>query len=218
MNEGAVQARQEARLETLFDALGCSAPSTLAASVVARWAAPHRRHHGLRHLEACLALFDEVGRGADRPRLVEAALAYHDVVYDTRALDNERQSARCAEADLLAHGLDPADAARVAALVLATAHGASANERDDPDAALVGDIDLAVLGGPRDAFDAYERGIREEYAWVEEPHYRMARARVLRDFLLRPAIYRTPSLRARFEATARANLERTVAALEEQAP
>ena len=35
-------------------------------------------------------------------------------------------------------------------------------EPDDDDGRVILDVDLAILGQPRDAFDAYERAIREE--------------------------------------------------------
>ncbi len=213
MSEEPRSERLRARLEATFDALGCSGVEGLVRSLLAAWSEPHRRHHGLGHLDACLALFDEVAAEARQPLHVEAALAYHDAVYDTRALDNEKRSAARAKAELLAHGLDEVDAAHVAELVLATAHH-DRHEVLDSDAALVVDIDLAILGAPQDEYDAFERGVREEYAWVEEAQYRMARAGVLGGFLARPAIYRTAGLRARFERRARANLRRAVSALQ----
>ncbi len=62
-------------------------------------------------------------------------------------------------------------------------------------------------------FAAYDRAIREEYHWVAEADYRAGRARILERFLSRPAIYHTAYFREQFEAQARLNLERTVAAL-----
>ncbi len=43
--------------------------------------------------------------------------------------------------------------------------------------------------------------------------FRAGRAKVLGGFLARPAIYRTPLFRERFEASARVNLERAIAEL-----
>jgi len=207
------------RLGRVFDALGCELGAyELAIAVVAAYEEPHRCYHGVAHLAACLALFDEVWRSAPHPIEVEAALAFHDLVYDPRALDNEKRSAERAKAALVAHEAPENVAARIAELVLATAHDHVEDRAEDPDAALLVDIDLAILGAPERDFEAFERGVREEYAWVDEPDYRRARARVLRAFLARPHIYRTPAIRDRLEAGARENLERALTALVGEEP
>ena len=59
---------------------------------------------------------------------------------------------------------------------------------------------------PPARYAAYAAAIRAEYAWVEEARYRSGRAAVLRSFLDRPAVYRTPALHAAWETTARINL------------
>ena len=48
---------------------------------------------------------------------------------------------------------------------------------------------------------------------MPEDAFRAGRAKVLGGFLARPAIYRTPRFRGRFEARARVNLERAIAEL-----
>ena len=62
-------------------------------------------------------------------------------------------------------------------------------------------------------FDRYERQVRQEYAFVSEPDWRAGRARILRVFLDRPRIFLTPEF-APLEAPARANLERSIEALQ----
>lgn len=98
---------------------------------------------------------------------------------------------------------------RVSRLILATAHAAGRAPRS-LDARLVADIDLAVLGAPPAEFDAYERGIRAEYAWVPPEAYREGRGRVLRAFLRRRRIYRTESFEDRLGSCARENLQRAM--------
>jgi predicted metal-dependent HD superfamily phosphohydrolase len=179
-------------------------------ALLARWAEPHRAYHTAAHLADCLALLDEVRDAAARPAELEIALWYHDAVYDPAAGDNEAASAALAVADLAAAGAAPALQARVAGLVRQTDHRAGPS---DPDAALLLDVDLAVLGAPADRYDAYARRIREEYRAVPEPVFRRERAAVLRRFLERPVLYASPVLRARLEGRARANLARELAAL-----
>lgn len=72
------------------------------------------------------------------------------------------------------------------------------------------DLDLMILGSSEAKFDAYEVGIRQEYAWVSEEDFRFHRAKILQSFLDRPSIYYTERFREKYEARARANLERSI--------
>ena len=100
----------------------------------------------------------------------------------------------------------------VAELVLLTRHDESPSGAEGR---LLCDIDLAILGQPTDDFDRYDRAIRLEYAWVPDPAYRRERAAVLRRLLAREPLYATRSFRERYELTARANLRRALAMLDD---
>jgi predicted metal-dependent HD superfamily phosphohydrolase len=180
--------------------------------LVAAYSERHRHYHTLQHLRECLAHCDAAGTLARRPAEVELALWFHDAVYDSQRDDNEERSADWAERSVLAAGCDPAGAARVRALVLATkGHIAPA---EDIDTQLLVDIDLAILGTSPQRFDEYERQIRAEYAHVPQDAYRAGRSRVLQDFLDRPRIYVTAAYHDALEQPARANIGRTLAGLQ----
>lgn len=172
---------------------------------------PHRAYHTARHVGACLALLDDpaVRVLAERPVEVEAALWFHDAVYDTRAADNEERSAVLAEESLGAAGTPRAVAARVAAHVRATRDHLATSA----DAQLVIDIDLSILGADPETFSRFEQEIRREYSWVDDEAYRAGRAAVLRRFQERASIYGTPLLRERYEPRARENIARSLAEL-----
>ena len=57
-------------------------------------------------------------------------------------------------------------------LIMATCHQAPPG---DADAALVVDIDLAILAAPAPVYARYEADVRAEYAWVPEPLFRAGR-------------------------------------------
>jgi predicted metal-dependent HD superfamily phosphohydrolase len=186
--------------------------SQAAADLLRRWAEPDRAYHNLDHLRHCLARLDDVtvvGAGAD-PDLVEAALWFHDAVYDARSADNEARSAELAREALAMLGVPDETARRVAALVLLTRHREPPTE---PEGRLLCDIDLSILGESADDFERYDQAIRREYAWVPDPIYRRERAAVLRGLLERQPLYATPHLRERYEQPARANLQRALARL-----
>jgi predicted metal-dependent HD superfamily phosphohydrolase len=191
---------------------GSAAAAPVAADLLRRWAEPGRTYHGLEHLHDCLARLDGApADGADRD-LVEAALWFHDAVYDSRSTENETRSAELARRSLAALGVREATAGTVAELVLLTRH------REPPGTAegrLLCDIDIAILGQPSDEFDGYEQAIRLEYDWVPDAAYRRERAAVLRALLAREPLYATPHFRERYELPARANLRRALARLDE---
>lgn len=196
-----------ARWQRLWATLGLPAPAGLLEHLLSAWREPQRHYHTLQHLAECLALFDELRDQAQRPAEIELALWFHDAVYDVRAHDNEARSARWADQALCGAGLGPDSVQRIHDLIMATCHGA-APACAAPDAALLTDIDLAILGAPEARFAEYERQIRAEYAWVAPEIYAVKRRAVLRGFLERDAIYATPVLHGRLEPQARHNLER----------
>lgn len=181
-------------------------PVPLAEALVTAWSGPGRVYHGIRHLEDSLHQLDALRLDPGTRDLVEAAIWFHDAVYDTRAADNEERSARWAAEALPALGVPTATTDAIARLVRLTRDHAPVS---DAAGRLLLDIDLSVLGRPAAEFDDYERRIREEYAWVPDPVYRAGRARVLSDFLRRDPLFQTESFQ-RLEVPARANLRRSL--------
>jgi predicted metal-dependent HD superfamily phosphohydrolase len=169
-----------------------------------------RAYHTTEHILDCLAQLDLSRDIARRPDEVETAIWFHDAVYVPGGTDNEDRSARLAQTALLACAVPLEISRRVAELVLATRHLTIPR---DPDAQLICDIDLSILGRDPDAFDQFEGRIRREYAWVPESVYRRSRAEVLAGFLRRRFIYETKKFRDQYETSARANLQRTIATL-----
>lgn len=175
-----------------------------------------RHYHNLAHIEALLALAGDYRALLDDPEAVEAAIWFHDAIYDSKAKDNEARSAALAEKKLA--GLtDAGRLGRVSAMILATATHQLPRFDDAAatrDASLFLDMDLSVLGAAPDAFDAYERAVRREYGWVEEPMWRAGRGPVLKDFLARSHIFHTEEFRQRFEPQARLNMARSLESLQ----
>jgi predicted metal-dependent HD superfamily phosphohydrolase len=190
--------------------LGAAPQAQLLERLLAAWREPHRHYHTLQHLHECLAQLELARECSPHPAEASLALWFHDAVYDPRRHDNEQRSADWARDGALAAGASREAAERVQALVMATRHDAPAGT---PDAHLVVDVDLAILGAPRERFDEYERQVRLEYAHVADAAYRAGRSRILRGFLARAAIYLTPPFHDRLETAARANLEHSLARL-----
>jgi predicted metal-dependent HD superfamily phosphohydrolase len=190
--------------------LGVAPPEGLRAEVAEAWQEPWRAYHTIDHLEAGLALLAECRNLASAPAELDLAFYFHDAVYDPKRSDNEEKSAQLAKKVLLEAGAAPELAQRIYDLVMVTRHDA---EPADSDAALLVDVDLAILGAERADYDRYEQAVREEYSWVPRILFRRKRREILKAFLARPRIYRTAALHERFEAAARGNLTRAIAAL-----
>jgi predicted metal-dependent HD superfamily phosphohydrolase len=186
---------------------GKGAPAGLFERLLAMYSEPSRNYHNARHIAECLNEFDQVKQLAADPVAVELAIWFHDAVYDTRAGDNEERSAGLASSWLQQAGAPTALVDSVRLLVLATkAHDGTLH----PDAPLLVDVDLSILGQPPERFREYERGIRAEYAWVEQRIFAVKRAEILERFLARPRLYHNESCFARFEVQARANLRASI--------
>jgi predicted metal-dependent HD superfamily phosphohydrolase len=188
-------------------------PDETGRAVLARWAEPHRRYHTLKHLRGVLEAVDELAPYAADADAVRLAAWYHDAVYDCRS-DDEEQSARLAEADLLALGLPAALVAEVARLVRMTVEHDPAP--DDTNGAVLSDADLATLAVPTADYLDNGAAIRAEYAHVPDGDFRAGRAPIIEALLAAPALYRTPVGRQRWEAAARANLTAELASLSDR--
>jgi len=179
----------------------------------AAYAEPRRRYHTRAHVEDCLARLAEVPGLSEGERLtLELALWWHDAVYDPRRPDNEEASAAMARTELTAMGIDADTIADVERLILLTkGHRVAPGDRLG---AIMVSVDLSILGAAPETYDAYARGVRQEYAHAPDAAFRAGRRRVLESFLASPEIFPDPGFRQRFEAAARCNLRRELEALE----
>ena len=188
--------------------LGVSAPDEdVFGEVIASYREPHRHYHTTQHLDECFAWLDGARPLADHLHEVELALWFHDAVYHVRMQDNEERSASWLQSAATKAGLSGTVIGRLRALILATKHNSPPSTQD---AALLVDVDLAILGAPVERFDEYERQVRDEYAWVPDVLFRRKRREILEAFLVRPYLYSTEHFRASLESAARANLARSI--------
>jgi predicted metal-dependent HD superfamily phosphohydrolase len=200
-----------ARFGGLVERLGArQASDEVFARLHGRWVDRERSYHDVEHLTDCLREVDRLPPSPARDR-IELALWYHDAVYEPGAGDCEARSAAVLASDASSLAIPEPTARRVAELVAATAHGAARVGRTnetvvDDEAALVADIDLAILGQDPLRFMEFEYGVEEEYRAVPRIAFVRGRGRFLTNLLRRP-IYRTPQFSERFERVARANVE-----------
>jgi predicted metal-dependent HD superfamily phosphohydrolase len=130
-------------------------------------------------------------------------------VQDPLRSDDEERSGALAHDALTKAGCQGL-AVHVRDMILATKTHA---QTDDPDTALLLDLDLAILGQSRPIYERYVRGVRAEYSAVSDEQWRAGRSAVLTMLLDKP-LYNTALFRAAFDDQARLNLtdERTALA------
>lgn len=170
--------------------------------VMERYAEPDRYYHNLFHIIDVLKTINALKEQAVDLPAIELAAWFHDVVYDSRAKDNEEKSAAFARESLVPLGVSEKRIAAVERMILST----KTHKADDIDARILIDADLAILGESLDAYRRYAEAIRKEYSWVPEDAYRTGRAQVLESFLSRERIYFTEKMFEARENEARANL------------
>lgn len=199
-----------------MDDLLLSLPPPLLAEVKTAYAQPPRAYHDFAHVQALLHHYRDVaaGPGWQQPLEVLLAVLFHDAIYEAGRGDNELRSAQLAQVAITRWLADSdVDVARVMALIELTArHGSLRAEELDADAALFLDSDMAILGAPEAVFDAYDRGIAEEYRGkVPGFLFRLNRRRFLKGVLAQPRIFFSDFFHDRYDAAARANLRRATA-------
>ncbi|MHC0429673.1 HD domain-containing protein [Streptomyces sp. O3] len=179
-------------------------PGRYADALLARWAEPQRHYHSTEHLAAVLDRVDELADHAPDPELVRLAAWFHDAVYRPDRSENEERSAQLAERALAEAGLAESQTAEVARLVrLTLTHDPAEGDRNGE---VLCDADLAILAAPPEAYAAYAAAVRTEYAFVPDPDFRTGRARILRQLLALPRLFRTPYGSEHWEDQARHNL------------
>ena len=182
-------------------------PSECFQQLMAMYSEPTRHYHDQKHIADCLHELDQVRELVNEPTATELAIWFHDAVYDSHAADNEERSATLAKAWLGKFGANDALIGAVEQLVLATK---SHDSKLHPDAPLLVDVDLSILGQPPGRFWEYEKQIRAEYSWVEQTVFATKRAEILEGFLSRPRIYQTKFYFERLETQARTNLRASI--------
>ena len=177
-----------------------------------RYDAEGRTYHNWSHIQALLTQFERLTNAFHDPAAVEIALYYHDVIYAPGSTTNESDSA-----DVMAQELTGrADANEIASATLivnaTAAHAVPAGTAPQlaQDCAMFLDMDLAILGADAEAFDSYDRNIRQEFAMVPDAMFYPARLKVMQGFLDRERIYLTERFHVSHDTKARSNLRRLI--------
>jgi len=168
--------------------------------LIEAWAQPQRFYHDQGHL---LWLLEEADRRA--PLIADAAYVgyaiwFHDAVYEPGRPDNESRSAEWARGAIANGEL----AERVADVIEMTKRHHEGDAVGD--AALFLDMDIAILGQPREVYRAYAAGVRREFAAFPDAAFAAGRGQFLDVQLALPRLFRTEAYESALAVTARANM------------
>lgn len=173
-----------------------------------------RHYHSWRHIKALLNMFDEVKQYANCPVAMELAIWFHDVIYSTRAKNNERLSA-----DLFmqrSEGVLKEDIReRVERLIMATEYAAPGS-LEQSDEQLLTDIDLLSFASDRESFLKDTADIRKEFQDVPDQEYYPSQVRFLSALQQRASFYSSQYFRQLYEVKARENLSHLLGLLAER--
>lgn len=169
------------------------------------YSSPERYYHTLTHIQHFLSVVDTLTAKAENLEAIEFAAWFHDLIYDSKAKDNEEKSADYAESILKSLAIPGELIDQVKRLILRTKSHQS-TEEDDLDTKIMLDADLAILGVEDAEYRRYAQAIRWEYIWVGDEDYREGRTQFLQSLLKRPRIYQTEEVFEALETKARNNL------------
>lgn len=197
----------KAEWTSAMSALGIDPKSTMEVfgEIIAAYSSPDRIYHNIKHLSEMSSFLKDYSHLLDRPAETILSLFFHDVVYDSKAKDNEKMSADLARSRLESLGLNKDAISLVENFVLSTINHSPVMEGADN--ALFLDADLSILGSVPEKYFAYARAIRQEYSWVPEQDYNHNRKAVLENFLNRSEIFFTEQVKQSLEKQARINIK-----------
>lgn len=170
----------------------------------------NRFYHNLEHIAACLQECEFAQKEIYHPMDIKLAIWFHDAIYDTQRNDNEENSVLLFIEAAKELGLSQYTVNPVKTMILATKHVKTYSvnsSSQNNDLCLFLDIDLSILGKNKEIFTKYDKDIRQEYSWVPEAAYTVARKDILEGFLSRERIFISDIFARKYEFLARKNIE-----------
>lgn len=162
-------------IDTSFDVIG--ATPELRRHLLVCMSEKHRFYHTVDHVADILSLYE-----GDDPVIVAAAW-FHDIIYDPRkALKRKQEGSawRTDEALSAAYAIECLkdsnfDYRAVAAIILDTQSHRPYVDKSQ----LFSDLDMAILGSPREKYITYAENIRREFSFVDDEAYYIGRTDAL---------------------------------------
>jgi len=121
-----------------------------------------RFYHTLEHIQHILEIIEQMRSLAVNFPTIQLAAWFHDVIYDSKAKDNEERSTDYAVMSLTKLKIPSTTVERVRRLILSTkTHQTLLTDIDNQ---IFLDSDLAILGSSEWEYQVYAQAIRKEYS------------------------------------------------------
>jgi len=170
---------------------------------------PTRFYHTLTHIEELFAYRDKFTDSFAEPNLIDLAIWFHDVIYDSSAKPgkNEDDSAVIFEQFAKQVSLSDESRKKVFKWIVATKHHRT-KPSDPLDFRLFMDMDMAILGKSWDDYLVYTKMVKEEYSQIPRWKWCFGRTRFICATLNAKRVFATDEFKGAFEIQARANMTR----------
>jgi len=177
--------------------------------IVYRYSEQHRHYHNLTHLGFLFTLCDKYLDKIKNPAVVDFAIIYHDIVYDTYRSDNEALSADIAEAHLTQLNINQKLLINIKEFIIASKDHVIAEDAPlKEDLAIFLDFDMAILGSGEEYYKLYSENIRQEYTKYPDDLYKPGRKLALQKMLAVEHIFQSPIFKKDLETAARENIQK----------
>lgn len=192
--------------------------------VLACYDESHRAYHTRQHLEEMFELLDSMVNdfGLDEREMTIMALAifYHDVIYKTdtpeNILQNEEASALFAQRDMIENlGIKDQDMVDHVTRIIRATKDHVVDPSQDILAALVIDIDMAILGRDEARYKDYTAQVRQEFsAFPDDVFYQARRDHFLLPQMQKQRVFLTPEMEEAYGVPAKRNMHYELQAIE----
>jgi pantetheine-phosphate adenylyltransferase len=173
-------------------------------TIIKKYLESTRHYHNISHILDCINELNTLKVEKSDYKRLFLAILFHDVIYDTKAKDNEQKSKELFVKLAQESKLKDVDISVISELIMATKTHLGTNDLEN----LMLDIDLSILGRDQETFDLYDSDIRKEYCWVPEVDYQKGRKKIMSDFCLRDRIFKSQVFFDKYEVSAKRNLRK----------
>lgn len=177
----------------------------LFSNLINQYSDKSRYYHNTIHIQKMLDFSLEFSNEIKEIEVVQLAIFYHDIIYNSLSKNNETESAALAVQELTKTSFPSEKIKLIEQFILSTQKHFPLIENTDLHYFL--DFDLAILGTTQNIYIDYAEKIRKEYKWVPDFLYKRNRIKVLEHFLTRKEVYFTEVFKNKYETTARKNMQ-----------
>ena len=168
---------------------------------------PHRHYHTMNHVYSCLNLLDGLPVTGENKDMLEFAIWFHDLIYDSASQTNEQESATLAYNWLENRNVSCAE--EVKGMIELSADYVNAQLTNETEK-FFHDLDLAILGSPKVTYQEYATDIRREYEHMSDDEFAAGRSSFLTKMIEKQKIFQTDAFHDLFEEIARENIRNEI--------